>query len=186
VRRALDPAAARLQGRRLMTLRLIVSGSRFLTAERHQDAVVQGLVWAGKLLGRDTVLVHGACPAAHREGPDGWDWYDGLDEIASTQWERWGLSTEAHPADWNGRGPAAGPTRNEEMAVTGADICMVWPHPDPRQPSTGTWDMAGRGLAHSITVISGWTLTPVLEVPDRSVRGPHGVLLRPGVIAVGQ
>ena len=154
-----------------MTLRLIVSGSRHLTPDRHADAVRQGLVWAGTLLGRDTVLVHGDAA--------------GADTIAREQWERWGLPTLAYPAGWDGYGPSAGPRRNEQMAADGADICMIWPHPDPREPSAGTWDMAGRALAHSITVISGWTLTPVLEVPDRSVRGPHGVLLREGVIAVG-
>lgn len=149
-----------------MTLRLGVAGSRLLTTERHADAVRQGLVWCGKLLGRDTVLVHGDCPPAARMLDGVLIHTDGADRLARDQWLRWGLPHEPHPADWGRLGLKAGPIRNEEMAAAGADIWMVWPHPDPRERSAGTWDMVGRCHAHGITVLSGWDLLPVLTVPD--------------------
>jgi hypothetical protein len=79
-------------------------------------------------------LVHGACPT-------------GADSIARA----WGVGlvpVEAHPADWQGKGNAAGPERNEAMAELGADLLLAfW---DGR--SRGTQDMIRRGVAHGIPV----------------------------------
>ncbi len=149
-----------------MTARLLVTGSRLLTAERHAAAVEEGLVWCGKLLGRDTVLVHGAAP--------------GLDALASARWSRWGLLVESNPALWHDEGVRAGPLRNARMVATMDQsvpcLAMAWPHPDPGERSAGTWDCVRRALAANLTVLSGWTLQPILEVPElppaRPYRGP--------------
>lgn len=146
-----------------MTARLLVTGSRLLTAERHMDAITEGLTWAGKLLGRDTVLVHGA--------------YRGLDMLANTRWLRWGLPTDPYPALWQIEGLRAGPARNQRMVDT-MDmsvpcLVMAWPHPDPAERSAGTWDCVTRCLAAHLTVLNGWTLLPVLEVPELPPARPY-------------
>lgn len=154
-----------------MTARLLVTGSRLLTADRHADAVRQGLVWAGTLLGRDTVLVHGDCPPRtwRRPGEPAVH-VDGLDRIARDQWLRWGLADEPHPADWGRVGVRAGPKRNQAMVDT-MDLsvpclAMAWPYPDPAERSAGTWDCVRRALAASVPVLDGWTLLPITAVPD--------------------
>lgn len=149
-----------------MTARLLVTGSRLLTAERHALAIEEGLIWAGKLLGRDTVLVHGA---AH-----------GLDRLAATRWQRWGLPVEAWPAHWEAAGVRAGFIRNQSMVdtmdQTETCLAMAWPHPDPGQRSAGTWDCVRRALAAHLPVLNGWTLLPILSVPEfapaAGYRGP--------------
>lgn len=162
--------------------RLLVTGSRLLTRERHADAVQQGLVFCGKLLGREAVLVHGDCaPRVYRDRP-GSPRHDGLDRLARDQWLRWGLDQLAYPADWAGQGVAAGHIRNEAMVRDlgmGPAICMAWPHPDPAVRSGGTWDCVRRALAASVTVLSGWTCTPILSAPDPAdlpPRPPPGML----------
>lgn len=69
-------------------------------------------------LGPNTVLVHGAAP--------------GVDTQAATIWSEWGLPTEAHPADWETHGKAAGPIRNQEMVDLGADLCLAFVHPESK------------------------------------------------------
>lgn len=133
-----------------MTARLLVSGSR-----RHTDTelIRAVLVCAGRRLGRDTVLVHGAAP--------------GVDTIAAGIWEGWGLPVEAHPADWsrcvpgcpplhrkvrrNGDTwcPTAGPRRNQAVVDTGADLMLAL----PLGPSAGTRDCARRAQAAGIPVV---------------------------------
>jgi hypothetical protein len=130
-----------------------VTGSRLLTTERHADAIEQGLIWCGKLLGRGALLIHGNAR--------------GADTLARLRWERWKLQTLAYPADWDGLGVRAGFVRNTEMAEH-PELCllMAWPHPDPGERSAGTWHMVGECLARSVTVLSGWDLRPILDVPE--------------------
>lgn len=139
-----------------MTARLLVTGSRLLTADRHAAAIEEGLAHAGRLLGRDTVLVHGDAR--------------GLDRLAADRWRRWRLPVEPHLAQWAALGVRAGFARNDFM-VTTMDmsvpcLAMAWPHPDPRERSAGTWDCVRRALAADLTVLNGWTLLPILSVPE--------------------
>lgn len=162
-----------------MSSRLLVTGSRLLTSERHSDAVYQGLVQCGKVLGRDTVLVHGACPPGNRAR----NWHgvrvhaEGLDYLAERWWLRWRLPVDPHPADWRREGLAAGPNRNQRMVDTMDQsvpcLCMAWPHPDPRERSAGTWDCVRRALAAGLTVLDGWTLLPIWSVPDLPPSQPY-------------
>lgn len=133
-----------------MTARLLVSGSRNHTDTELIRAV---LVCAGRRLGRDTVLVHGAAP--------------GVDSIAAGIWEAWGLPVEAHPADWtrcvpgcpplhrkvrrdgDTWCPTAGHRRNQAMVDAGADLMLAL----PLGPSAGTRDCARRARTAGIPTV---------------------------------
>ncbi|WP_326613193.1 DUF2493 domain-containing protein [Streptomyces scopuliridis] len=70
-------------------------------------------------------LVHGACAT-------------GADALAA-QWFRvagqyLGCTVETFPANWAGRGKAAGPERNRRMVNAGADLVLPFPLPE----GTGT------------------------------------------------
>lgn len=73
----------------LVTARLLWTSSR-LHKDGGRDGTEQlirvALVYAGRRLGRDTVLVHGAAA--------------GGDTIAAAWWTGWGLPVEPWPADW--------------------------------------------------------------------------------------
>lgn len=71
------------------------------------------------------IIVHGACPT-------------GADRVASRFALMFGLSTEAHPADWDAHGKAAGPIRNREMAESGVAVCLAF------------WDGKSRGTLDMI------------------------------------
>ena len=63
---------------------------------------------------RGVVLVHGACPR-------------GADAIAAAYAARTpGYHIEAHPAEWQRYGRAAGHRRNAEMIALGADECVAF------------------------------------------------------------
>lgn len=63
----------------------------------------------------EVVLVHGGAP--------------GADTLAAEEATALGWRVEAHPADWETHGRAAGPIRNKEM-VAGAHYCLVFPGGD--------------------------------------------------------
>lgn len=117
-------------------MRILVTGSRNLT---NRQLVVDAL----QAVGCDTdpteliTVVHGACP------------YGGADAFAS-DWAEIAFNTEeeAHPADFAGLGPKAGPLRNQEMVDLGADICLAF----PTGGSRGTWDCVRRARAAGIPV----------------------------------
>lgn len=79
-------------------------------------------------------LVSGSCPT-------------GADAMAEEWAERNSVLVERHPADWSKHGKAAGPLRNEEMAATKPDYCLVFPG------GSGTADMVRRAKAHGINVV---------------------------------
>lgn len=59
------------------------------------------------------ILVHGAAR--------------GADSLAAAIWREAGLPVEAHPADWDRYGRAAGPVRNTHMVSLGAELCLAFP-----------------------------------------------------------
>lgn len=117
-------------------MRILVTGSRNLT---NRQLVVEALQVAA--FGADPTelitVVHGACP------------YGGADAFASDWAEiAFNAEEEAHPADFDGLGPKAGPLRNQEMVDLGADICLAF----PTEGSRGTWDCVRRARAAGIPV----------------------------------
>lgn len=81
----------------------------------------------------EVVLVHGDAP--------------GADTLAAEEAAALGWRTEAHPADWETHGRAAGPIRNKEMVAAGAHYCLVFPGGD------GTRHCRRLALNAHITVI---------------------------------
>ena len=70
----------------------------------------------------------------------------GADYLAGFVARSLGLNVEEHPADWTWLGRSAGPRRNEQMAASGADLCIAFPG------GRGTADMVRRAKAHGILV----------------------------------
>lgn len=123
-----------------MKPRIIVTGSRDWT---DREALFRALNEATLRSDTDTedtfiTVVHGAAR--------------GADALAS-EWCRdrhapWvHVTEEAHPADWEKHGKAAGPIRNSEMARLGGDLCLAFPKGGP-----GTWDMIRKANAAGIVV----------------------------------
>lgn len=105
-------------------MRVIVTGSRkWPTAKTVYDALSDALMEHGPF-----ILMHGACST-------GADFY-------ASQWARAHpeVAEDRFPADWAGRGRAAGPERNMRMVATGADLVLAFPLPD------------GRGTQHCMSV----------------------------------
>lgn len=148
-------------------MRILVTGTRDWTDTRH----VAGLLGEIDAHAQEPVtLLHGG-QGGMVYGPHGWH-ARGLDFIAAQEAERYGWVLEPHPADWEGPCrptcrpghrkrrrdgtwvcPAAGPYRNQEMADSGADVCLAWPG------GTGTADMVRRARAAGIPVVRvgpGW------------------------------
>ena len=94
--------------------RVLVTGSRDWTDEQ---AIADALLdtWHDATEdGADGILVvHGACPK-------------GADKLAADWAAANGIPQEAHPADWNTNGKAAGFIRNQHMVNLGADICLAF------------------------------------------------------------
>ena len=65
-----------------------------------------------KLGGETPLLIHGACGKRDEHGRA----FEGADELAHDIAFELGWRIEAHPADWDRYGNAAGPIRNSEMA----------------------------------------------------------------------
>jgi len=112
-------------------MRILVTGSREWS---NQAAIDYALALA--FAGEDTVIVHGDCPT-------------GADRLAKEWAERFGIQQEAHPADWETHGKAAGPKRNQEMVDLGADVCLAFPLGESR----GTRDCMRRASEAGIPVI---------------------------------
>jgi hypothetical protein len=104
---------------------VIVCGSRTWSDEQHIADVLLSI--------QNCTIIYGVCPT-------------GADRLAARVARRMELPLEPHPADWKTHGKAAGPIRNEEMAASGADLCLAfW---DGK--SKGTMDMMGRARRHGI------------------------------------
>jgi hypothetical protein len=124
-------------------LRVIFSGARIWTDPEPVQAALNCLV---RKAGSDPLtIVHGAAR--------------GLDALAGSLAALMpGVTVEAHPADWNTHGKAAGHLRNQKMVDLGADLAMAFPLGESR----GTRDFIRRAQAAGIRVIvwnegSGWS-----------------------------
>lgn len=100
-------------------MRVIVCGSR----RWHNRQLIQDRLAD---LDGDTVIVHGAAR--------------GADRIAAEEAHKLGLTTEAHPAEWDTYGKRAGVIRNVQMADLGAARCIAF------------WDGVSAGTAHMTTI----------------------------------
>lgn len=148
--------------------RVLVTGSRTWP---DPGAVVSAL---HRLLidhGRLTV-VHGACPA-------------GVDAITAT-WARahpGQVTEEAHPADWQRHGRAAGPIRNTAMVNAGADVCLAFIH-DHSAGASGCADAAeAAGIPthrHTTGTPQHTTEPPGTLLPGRHHNGWTGQQVYPG------
>jgi len=109
--------------------RVIVCGSRRYTDAGRIEARLE-------LIPQPFILVQGACPR-------------GADAIAA-EWaaKQKDVTVEAHPAQWDSFGPAAGPIRNAAMVALGADLLLAW----PTNESRGTWDCVNKAKAAGIPI----------------------------------
>lgn len=90
-------------------MRVIVFGSR---TWEHVEIVQYTLVKLFRRVAKaDLLITHGDCPT-------------GADRLAQQWAEAYGVTTERHPADWRGKGRAAGPIRNREMCELGAWLAI--------------------------------------------------------------
>jgi hypothetical protein len=119
--------------------RILVTGSREVT--KAQAAYVENVLYvavsAPLMRGQGVVIVEGRCPRG------------GVDRVAQRFAEQTrGCTNEGHPADWDGRGKAAGMIRNSEMVAAGADVCLAF----PAAGSRGTWDCLRKAAEAGIHV----------------------------------
>lgn len=123
-------------------VRILVTGGRDY---RDTDTI---RFWIGVAYGRygttdaTAVLVHGGAPGADRAAA----------YVASSL----GWCLEAHDADWEAHGSAAGPIRNRAMVAAGADVCVAFP--------------GGRGTAHCARLAREAGI-PVIDVVGGDGRG---------------
>lgn len=99
----------------MTNLRILVTGSRdFNDSAKMRIVLFRVLEALGHEEDSKPVLVHGDAR--------------GADTIARRIWTlEWGFLDEAHSADWELYGKAAGHIRNAEMAELGADVCIAFP-----------------------------------------------------------
>ena len=109
--------------------RILVTGSRDWGDVQTLENALAAYV------GDEVTLVSGACPT-------------GADLLAEVFAKRAGWEVERHPADWDKRGKAAGPLRNQEMVDLGADVCVAFPLGESR----GTRDCMSRAEGAGIPV----------------------------------
>lgn len=90
-----------------------------------------------KLNEKTTIIVHGAAR--------------GADSMAAMIAQDMGFKTEAHPAQWELYGRAAGPIRNQEMLDSGIDLVLAFHENLAR--SKGTKDMVKRAKKAGVEVM---------------------------------
>ena len=83
----------------------------------------------------------------------------GADRMAEHIWSEVGEPVEAHPADWEKYGRAAGPKRNQEMLDSGVDLVLAFPG------GRGTADMVKRARA------AGKAVRVIEPSPARTTEG---------------
>ncbi len=115
-------------------MRVIFSGARIWT---DPEPVQVGLDFVARRAAPGPfTIVHGAAR--------------GLDTLAGQLAASMPLATvEAHPADWNAHGKAAGHVRNQLMIDLGADFALAFPLGESR----GTWDFIRRAHEKAIPIL---------------------------------
>ncbi|PVB46375.1 DUF2493 domain-containing protein [Mycobacteroides abscessus] len=132
--------------------RVLITGSRNWSDRRviHSALFEELMVDTGQP--EDVTVIHGAA--------------SGADSLAAWVASSLGMTTEAHPAQWdrpcepqcfhkprmkNGKPycPLAGHLRNQHMVDLGADVCHAFPLLDSR----GTWDCVRRAEKAGIRVV---------------------------------
>lgn len=114
-------------------MRVIVTGSRKLEDYAAMREVFEDLFELTFPV-EDVTIVHGGAKGADRIADDlAWDF---------------GFRTVVYAADWDRYGKKAGPIRNQQMLVAGADLVLAFPLADSR----GTWDMVRRAEAAGVEV----------------------------------
>ena len=100
--------------------RILVTGSRDWT----RVYLIRRILGAAQREYPGAVLVSGHCPTgADHIAETCWAMLNGYRDVADAIAA--GL-IEAHPADWDRYGKAAGPRRNAEMVDLGADVCLAF------------------------------------------------------------
>lgn len=134
-------------------VRIIVTGTRHQLSSPQRWYVYDTITV--QLVGRDVILVHGDCPT-------------GVDQVAAAigadeRWPR--VQAEAHPADWQGHGDAAGPIRNGQMVARGAQRCLAFPDTGSR----GTWNCIRQARAANIRT----DIYPLQDIRAETVQRGH-------------
>lgn len=112
-------------------MRILITGTRY-----HPTAIqLHDLVNRLYGLPQGSTVVHGAAP--------------GVDSLAAAIATALGLQVEPHPADWDQYGKPAGPKRNAEMVVLGAD--EVWAYPIAN--SRGTINCMNLAVVAGLSVV---------------------------------
>jgi hypothetical protein len=112
-------------------MRILITGDRSWACHKLATTILDRLI---ARYGPDLVIVHGDAT--------------GVDESFGTAAKGLGLSVEAHAAEWDRQGPAAGPIRNAEMMRAGADLCVALHR--SISASKGTKDCVRKALAARI------------------------------------
>jgi hypothetical protein len=115
-----------------MAIRVLVTGSRDWS---DYEVIEQAILNVTKNATGPVTIVHGAAR--------------GADTIAGEIAHLHGFDVEAHGAQWNKYGKAAGPIRNQEMVDLGADVVLGFMMPGSR----GTKDCISRAQTAGLPVI---------------------------------
>lgn len=125
-------------------MRVLVTGSRawshppFLWGELHALAIQAYMDYDG---GHRLTVVHGDCPQGADRMARTW-----VRAQAPDLWLPVIITEEAHPAQWDVYGKAAGHIRNQEMVDRGADLVLAFIH----EGSRGATDCVTRAQAAGI------------------------------------
>lgn len=145
------------------TTRILMTGSRnWSDAQISQDALHAAMALLNSY-SSDTVLVHGGAR--------------GADLLVASEAHKLGMTTEAHPADWNHHSEScpewdrknptcklAGFHRNTQMIRAGADLCLAFPThgyvlapgESRTETSRGTWNCAEEAKKADIPTLVVW------------------------------
>ena len=99
--------------------RVLVTGSRDWTDDRAVRHAIASAVLDNAPADAPVILVHGACPRGADAHAAAWA------SLAAADGRR-SVVAEAHPADWERHGKAAGFRRNADMVHLGANICLAF------------------------------------------------------------